>query len=117
MKLHQIVFCMAAVSGAFAQQYAGQTIPNSLPTVNGGNVSFFNILDANGAGTTLINYYSTPGGRRPDQTKVQRAIIIIPGLNRDGWKYFGDVYSKIAAAAAINSQVSEQTVAIFSPVL
>jgi hypothetical protein len=117
MKLNHALFCAAAVGSAVAQQYAGQNIANSLPKVTNGNVSFFNVFDATGGRTTLINYYSTPNGVRQDQTKVQRAIIILSGLNRDGWNYFNDLRTKIPAAAAINPQVSEQSVAIFAPIL
>lgn len=108
--------CAFALPG-MAQQFAGQSIPNSLPVVTNGNVSFFNVFDAVGGRTTLINYYSTPGGKAQNQTKVQRAIIVLSGLNRDGWNYFTDIRARIPAAAALNSQVSEDTVAIMAPVL
>jgi hypothetical protein len=102
---------------SFAQQFAGQFIPNSLPVVTGGNVSFFNVFDALGGRTTLINYYSTPNGKPIDPLKVRRAIIPLHGLNRDGWSYFDHTRAKIPLATAKNSQITEDSVAIFSPVL
>lgn len=117
MRLSRALLYTFTIGSATAQQYAGQFIPNSLPTVTGGNVSFFNVFDALGGKTTLINYYSTPGGKRQDQTKVKRAIIIISGLNRDGWAYFDHLRTKIPSAALQNSEVSEDSVAIFSPIL
>jgi hypothetical protein len=111
----------AVVFGCFwqtsAQQFAGQFIPNSLPTVTGGNVSFFNVFDALGGRTTLINYYSTPNGKPIDPLKVRRAIIPLHGLNRDGWSYFDHVRLRLPLATAKNSQISGDSVAIFSPVL
>jgi hypothetical protein len=104
-------------TGVFAQQFAGQTIRNSLPASSGAQVAFFNIRDANGKNTTLINYYSFPGGKNLDQTKVQRAIVVINGKQRNAGDYFGFVHGRIAAAHAINPEVSDQTVAILAPLL
>jgi hypothetical protein len=107
-----VIFLLAT---AIAQQFAGEVIPNSLATATGAQIAFFNVRDANGKNTTLINYYSFPGGKKQDQTKVKRAIIVLHGRNRNAWDYFGNVYGRLAAATALNSEVTEQTVAIFSP--
>lgn len=75
--------------GADAQQYAGSTIPNSLPTVTGSAISYFKINDASGVPTTLINYFSAPGGARQDPLNVQRALIVLSGANRDPCEFVG----------------------------
>jgi hypothetical protein len=106
---------LQAISRSVAQQWAGETIPNTLPKVTGAQVAFFNVHDANGGNTTLINYYSFPGGKAQNQTNVKRAVIVLAGKNRNAWDYFGTVRGRIAAATALNNEVTEQTVAIFSP--
>jgi hypothetical protein len=117
MHVTNFLFGASIIVGIHAQQYAGQTIPNSLPGVNGGQLSFFNIFDANGGRTTLLNYFSTAGGKPLNQTKVKRAIITLHGLNRDGWDYFDHVRTKIPLATAKNAEITEETVAVLSPVL
>jgi hypothetical protein len=109
------VALLQAITPSVAQQWAGETIPNTLPKVTGAQVAFFNVRDANGVNTTLINYYSFPGGKAQNQTNVRRAIIVLAGKNRNAWDYFGTVRGRIAAATALNNEVTEQTVAIFSP--
>jgi hypothetical protein len=51
-----------------AQQYAGEVINNTLPSAPGSEITYFKILDSKGAGTTLINYYSLPNGKRPSSS-------------------------------------------------
>lgn len=78
---------LAIVPSVHTQQYAGSNITNSLAAVAGAEVSFFKVNDALGS-TTLINYFSAPGGVRQDPTKVQRAVIALHGAGRDACKIF-----------------------------
>jgi hypothetical protein len=111
------LFLSTLVAIATAQQFAGDFIPNKLPVQASANISFFNVRDALGGRTTMINYYSTPNAKVQDQKKVQRAIIVLSGAGRNGGDYFTNVRNQIPAAAALNPQVSEDTVAIMAPVL
>jgi hypothetical protein len=106
------VFSPALVS---AQQYAGETIPNSLPTTPGSKINFFNIPDAKGKNTTLINYFSAPGGKRQDESKVQRAIVMIHGDGQDPATYWSTAWATINRANAIDKTITEQTVSIIAP--
>lgn len=99
----------------FAQQYAGDTITNSLPAATGAEIAFFNIKDPNGDDTTLINYYSRPGGNRIDPDDVKRAIIVMTGQLRDPWLYYASIRNAIDDAAEIDSDISEDNVAILAP--
>jgi hypothetical protein len=108
-------FCL--LHGVLAQQYAGQPIPNSLPAVPGAELAFFNVYDGLGRNTTLINYYSAPGGKRPDNSRIQRAIIVLTGLGRNSDGYFTNVHNQIAAATQRNPNITEQNVAIVAPLL
>lgn len=69
-----------------AQQYAGMTIPNSLPAASGAAVSYFKITGPTGLASTLINYMSAPNGAQQNPANVQRAIIVLHGANRDPCK-------------------------------
>ena len=77
-----------------AQQYAGDVIPNSLPTVPGSTITYFKINDPAGKNhnLTLTNYYSLQTDGTPlVPNAVQRAIIVIHGLNRDPGTYMSNV--------------------------
>lgn len=85
---------LASASLVAAQQYAGTPIPGTLPEVANSEIAFWKIKDPNGgdANLTLINYASlNTQGQRPDQSKIQRAVIPIHGLLRDPWGYQNDV--------------------------
>jgi hypothetical protein len=100
---------------AFAQQYAGEVIPNTLPTVNGASISFFNIPDKKKKPTTLITYMSAPNGKRQDEKKVQRAVIALHGLQRDSALYWQSVAVSLASAKKINPAINEESVSIIAP--
>jgi len=112
-----VLLLVSFIPSALGQQYAGQTITNSLPSVTGAEKAFFNIKDANGGNTTLINYFSLPTttGKRQDTTKVQRAVIVLSGSNRDPWDYYANVFNAVKNAGAINSAATEESVAIIAP--
>ena len=87
---------------ASAQQYAGEVIQTSLRNVPGAEVAYVKIpgvQDRNkkkAANLTLINYYSHgKDGKRLVESKVQRAIIIIHGLNRDPDTYQSNMMSAL----------------------
>jgi hypothetical protein len=106
--------CIQVVVG---QQYVGQAVPNSLDARPGAQIAYFNVKDSLGRNTTLINYYSAPGGKRPVNKQVQRAIISIPGANRNADGYFSAIYNQIATAKKSNTAITEDTVVILSPML
>jgi len=108
---------LSSIPLALGQQYAGKTITNSLPAVKGAEKAFFNIKDANGGNTTLINYFSLPTttGKRQDTTKVQRALVICAGSNRDAWTYYANAWGSVINAGAINPDATEESVAIIAP--
>jgi hypothetical protein len=107
---------LVAPHGAYAQQFAGQVIANQLPNpIPGGALASFNVADAKGKGTTLMNYFSSPSGGTVQPSLIQRAIVVIHGLDRDPWLYFATVYNALPAATAINPAVNENTVAIMAP--
>jgi hypothetical protein len=80
-------------ASALAQQYSGESIQNSLPTVAGAEVAFFRISDPAGANTaTLINYQSLGSdGQRLKESNVERAVIMMSGQRRDADVYAGYV--------------------------
>lgn len=80
----------------FAQQYAGDVIPNSLPLTPGSELTYFRINDPAGKNNnlTLINYYSLQQDQsRLNPTQLQRAVVIIHGLNQDPGTYMSLVRS------------------------
>ncbi|KAF8868085.1 hypothetical protein CPB85DRAFT_1448932 [Mucidula mucida] len=103
------------VATVLGQQYAGETIPNSLPSAVGAEKAFFNVFDSSGRRTTLINHFSFPGGARQNKTRVQRAVIILHGANRDSNNYFTNLYDALKAATAVDPAVNENNVALMAP--
>jgi hypothetical protein len=94
MRYSPITLALASASLVAAQQYEGDVIPGTLPGVANSEVAFWKIADPEGsdANLTLINYASlNTQGQRPDQSKIQRAVIPIHGLLRDPWGYQNDV--------------------------
>lgn len=94
MLYSSVKLALASASLVAAQQYAGDVIPGTLPQVANSEIAFWKIADPNGsdANLTLINYASlNTQGQRPDQSKIQRAVIPIHGLLRDPWGYQNDV--------------------------
>jgi hypothetical protein len=94
MRYSPISLALVSASLVSAQQYAGDVIPGTLPPVANSEIAFWKIADPNGgdANLTLINYASlNTQGQRPDQSKIQRAVIPIHGLLRDPWGYQNDV--------------------------
>lgn len=92
--LYKTLLTFALALSAFAQQYAGEVISGSLPTVPGTEVAYFKIPDPTGDNDnlTLINYYSLgTTGARVNNTNIQRAVITIHGLQRDPYNYIKDV--------------------------
>lgn len=79
---------------ASAQQYAGDTISGTLPSAEGSEVAYFRISDPSGANDqlTLLNYYSLDSnGERLQESAVQRAVIMMFGMNRNAADYEGFV--------------------------
>ena len=86
-----------------AQQYAGDVIPNSLPAVPGSEIVYFKVNDPKGINNhlTVTNYYSLQANHKKlDPTRVQRAIIVIHGLDRDPGTYMSNVYSAFTKSSS-----------------
>ena len=78
---------------ALAQQYAGDVIPNTLPGVPGSELVYFRVQDPAGINPnlTLTNYYSMQqDGSRLVPSNVERAVIVVHGLNRDPGTYMSN---------------------------
>jgi len=94
-----ILLCIVFASlppSTSAQQYAGDVIPNSLPLTPGSELTYFRINDPAGKNNnlTLINYYSLQQDQsRLAPTQLQRAVVIIHGLNQDPGTYMSLVRS------------------------
>ena len=98
----------------FAQNYVGTTINNSLPFVPGSEITYFNIISSSGVNLTMTNYMNLgSSGKRLDTTKIQRAIIIIHGLQRDPGTYMSNLLSALSQVTAAG--VDTDTVAIMAP--
>lgn len=102
-------------ASASSQQYAGEVIENSLPNVPGSEVAFFNIPRKGTQKHTLINYYSHgKDGKRLVESKVQRAVIVVHGLNRDPMTYQSNMMSALAQVTG-DPNINKDTVAIMAP--
>jgi len=95
-----------------AQQFAGAYINNSLPTLPGANLTFFNVKDAKKNSATFLNYLSfNNSGKYLPGSAIKRMIIIIHGLDRDPATYMSNtlsVISQLPASAGVtidNTQV------------
>lgn len=94
-----ITFALSALhfDHAYAQQFQGAVIPNSLPSVPGSEQAFWNILDANKKNTTLTTYSSlTTSGTRLTPSAIKRVVIFIHGLDRDPYNYMSNMLSAIS---------------------
>lgn len=105
------------VNVAFAQQYIGDAIPNSLPFVPGSEITYFRIKDTlnKNKNLTLINYYSHQlNGQRIVESQIQRAVVIIHGLNRDPGTYESNMLSALGQVTS-DPNVNRSSVAIMAP--
>jgi hypothetical protein len=106
---------------ASTQQYAGEVIDTKLPIVPGAEIAFFKIpgvtdgTKPKAANLTLINYYSHGSNdKRLVESKVQRAVIIVHGLNRDPGTYQANMQSALAQFTG-DSNINKDSVAILAP--
>ena len=102
---------------AFAQQYAGDVIPNKLPTVPGSEITFFRVNDPAGKNNnlTLTNYYShQDNGKRIAESQIKRAVVIVHGLNRDPGTYESNMMSALAQVKS-DPNVNRSSVVIMAP--
>lgn len=85
-----LVLLLNWIALASTQQYAGDTIPNSLPTYPGIEIAYFRVPDPSSANNklTLINY-SVLGsnGQRVTPSSIKRAVIMVHGQNRNAGDY------------------------------
>lgn len=106
-----------------AQQYAGEVINTTLPSLPGSEIAFFKIpgvydskkLQGSTPNLTLINYYSHGrNGKRLVESNIQRAVIVIHGLNRDPGTYQSNMASALNQVTT-DPNINQDTVAILSP--
>lgn len=90
------LFLMSAPS--FAQQFVGSVVENSMPSVPGSELTYFNIVQKGYKDTTIINYSSLaqPTNNRLNPADIQRAIIFVHGLNRDPQTYIANMMSALS---------------------
>lgn len=103
---------------AQAQQYAGDFINNTLPVVPGSEIVYFRINDPKGKNNnlTLTNYYSLQlNGQRLVPSQIQRAVIIIHGLDRDPGTYMSNMLSAINNGGISDPNINQGNVAILTP--
>lgn len=104
---------------AAAQQYAGDFINNSLPSVPGSEIAYFKIKEPTGKtpkayNLTLINYQALQtNGQRIVPSQIQRAVIIIHGLNRDPGTYISNIMSALSQVG--DSNINRSNVALMAP--
>ena len=114
-------FCIALAIlpwPSLAQQYTGDVIPNSLPGVPGSELLYFRITDPKGKNNnlTLINYQNLQlDGSRLVPSKLQRAVIIIHGLNRDPGTYMSNMLSALNNGGISDPNINQNSVAIVTP--
>ncbi|KAI9693780.1 MAG: hypothetical protein M1822_003051 [Bathelium mastoideum] len=102
-------------SVATAQNYVGTPINNSLPGVPGSEITYFNVISSSGVNLTLTNYMSlNKSNERPIQSGIQRAVIVIHGLQRDPGTYMSQGLSALSQVTG-NANVNVNSVAIMAP--
>lgn len=120
--VHAVLAVGALLTGSTnSQQYAGEVIDTGLPNVPGSEIAFFKIpgvMDSNkrkAANLTLINYYSHgSNGKRLVESKIQRAVIIVHGLNRDPQTYESNMLSALAQVTS-DPNINKDSVAVMAP--
>lgn len=91
-------FLLLAISWlASGQQFMGDVIPNTLPTVPGSELAYWRTTDKKNRQFTLTNYFSQDGhGNRLTTSNVKRAVVVIHGLNRDPQTYMSNMLSALS---------------------
>lgn len=117
---HAVLLLAALVAPSLAQQYAGDPVPHQLPVVPGAEIAFFRITDPSGRhpGLTLTNYYSMQDLETPiDPLMVQRAVIIVHGLQRDPGNYMVYLQNALRESLLNNGDpnINRSSVAIIAP--
>lgn len=108
-------FIASTIQFCLAQQYAGASYNNSLPSVPGAQIAFWNIKDPNNKNATLLTYATAPNGKQQIQSNVQRAVIVIHGLQRDPWNYMSEALSALSLTTQNNPSVNTASVSIVAP--
>ncbi|KAK5123424.1 hypothetical protein LTR85_002856 [Meristemomyces frigidus] len=102
---------------AQAQQYAGDVINNTLPTVPGSEVAYWKIADGKLNNLTLINYINHGSdGKRLVPSKLKRVIVVIHGNDRDPGTYESNMLSAMSQlSTAAKVDINTDSVAIVAP--
>lgn len=98
-----------------AQQYVGQAYANQMPSVPGAEITFWNIPDAKGKPTSILNYHILTNGKRQDASKVKRAVIFLHGANGDPGTYMSNMLSALSVATQQNPDANSGSIAIVAP--
>ncbi|KXT06039.1 hypothetical protein AC578_1337 [Pseudocercospora eumusae] len=119
MRITTVIAALAAIITQFAsaQQYSGDVISTTLPGVPGSEIAYFRINDPSGRNKnlTLINYYSHgKSNKRLVEANVQRAVVIIHGINRDPGTYMSNMLSALSQVKS-DPNINFDTVAIMAP--
>lgn len=110
------------IPAVIAQQYMGDIIDtpgginNTLGWVPGAEITYWNIKDPNKKNATLINYSSLDqNSNRLVTSNVQRVVIFVHGLDRNGGTYMSNMLSAMAQIEG-RPDVSRSNVQIVCPV-
>lgn len=86
-----------------------------MPSVPGSQVTFWNIVYAHSNNASLLNYMIYPNNQQQDPSQVQRAVIVVYGLDRDPETYMSNTLNPLGTATQANSDVNANNVAIVAP--
>jgi len=110
------------IPAVIAQQFLGERIDtpgginNTLGSVPGAEITYWNIKDPNKKNATLINYSSLDENwNRLTPSNVQRVVIFVHGLGRDGGTYMSNMLSAMAQIQG-RPDVNRSNVQIVCPV-
>lgn len=110
------LLALIAARMTVAQQYVGSSFSNSMPPVTGSEITFWNILDARGASTSLLNYQSLgTNGSRLSPLNVRKAIISLHGLTQDPDSIMTGMVAALRKAHLSQDAVSQDTIAMVAP--
>jgi hypothetical protein len=89
---------ISIITPSFAQQFVGAVVNNTMPSVPGSELTYFNIVNKGNKDTTVINYSSLaqPDNSRLKPSDIQRAVIFVHGLNRDPQTYIANMMTALS---------------------
>ncbi|PWN24114.1 hypothetical protein BCV69DRAFT_275449 [Microstroma glucosiphilum] len=116
LPLATFLLLVIAAHLAVAQQYVGSSYTNSMPHVSGSEITFWNIADAQGNSTSLLNYQSLgANGSRLSPSQIRKAVISLHGLQQDPDTIMTGMLAALKKAHLTDSSVSQDTISMVVP--